>query len=445
MNLMDCKPAYKDLDWRAYLRTIQKGLHSATASRTAAILESVPCWWGIGQISAGLRHHWGPKFRFDWFDGGAQFSNGSYGAWAKVTRPSASEVRSNPTFSLDTCSCSWIEKSPENGAMGLFSGRSQAYWFFRQVRWKGLSVEQKRRIAWDVFHVSYTWQPRFFGFCLLIFRSHFTLLVNCAKSLTSTDSSIGSARAKKILYFVWSPPWHLYIFLLANLLAFYLTYLLTYLLAFYLAFYLAYLLTYILTYLLAFYLAFYLAYLLAYVLAYLLAYLPAFYLAFYLAYLLAYVLAYLLAYLLAFYLASYLAYYLTNLLGFYLAYLVAFYLTFYLAFYLAYLLAFHLAYLLAFYLAYLLAFYLAVEVQRCTLSWAGPRLRSSGAHWAGQLAGWGPAVHTELGSSQVEVQRCTLSWAARRLTSSSAHWAGKLAKSWQGWQGGSGGGRGGGS
>ena len=51
-----------------------------------------------------------------------------------------------------------------------------------------------------------------------------------------------------------------------------------------------------------------------------------------------------------------------------------------------------------------------VEVQRCTLSWEGPRLRSSGAHWAGQVPGWGPAVHTELGLSQVEVQRCTLSW-----------------------------------
>ena len=46
------------------------------------------------------------------------------------------------------------------------------------------------------------------------------------------------------------------------------------------------------------------------------------------------------------------------------------------AFYLAYLLAFY----LTFYLAYLLAFYLAVEVQRCALSWEGPRLRSSGAH-----------------------------------------------------------------
>ena len=58
-----------------------------------------------------------------------------------------------------------------------------------------------------------------------------------------------------------------------------------------------------------------------------------------------------------------------------------------------------------------------VEVQRCTLSWEGPRLRSSGAHCAGQVPVWGPAVHTELGSSQVEVQRCTLSWAARRLRS----------------------------
>ena len=36
-------------------------------------------------------------------------------------------------------------------------------------------------------------------------------------------------------------------------------------------------------------------------------------------------------------------------------------------------------------------------------------LRSSGAHWAGQVPGWGPAVHIELGRSQV----------------SGAHWAGK--------------------
>ena len=256
-----------------------------------------------------------------------------------------------------------------------------------------------------------------------------------------------SGMVKQILYFVWSPPWHLYIFLLANLLAFYLTYLLAFYLANLLAFYLAYLLAFYLTYLLAFYLAyllafyltyllaFYLAYLLAYILANLLAfyltYLLAFYLAnllaFYLAHLLAFYLTYLLAFYLAFHLAYLLAFYLAVYLAYPLAYLLAFYLAYLLAFYLAYLMAFSLAYLLAFDLTYLLAFYLAVEVQRCTLSWAGPRLRSSGAHWAGQVPGWGPAVHTELGSSQVEVQRCTLSWAARRLRSSGAHWAGQLA------------------
>jgi len=80
---------------------------------------------------------------------------------------------------------------------------------------------------------------------------------------------------------------------------------------------------------------------------------------------------------------------------------------------LANLLAFYLTYLLAFdpafYLAYLLAFYLPAEVQQCTLSWGGPRLRSSGAHCAGQIPGW------------VEVQRCTLGWAGPRLRSSGAH------------------------
>ena len=82
-----------------------------------------------------------------------------------------------------------------------------------------------------------------------------------------------------------------------------------------------------------------------------------------------------------------------------------------------------------------------VEVQRRTLSWEGPRLRSSGAHWAGKVPGWGPAVHTELGRSQVEVQRCTLSWAGPRLRSSGAHGARKLTKNFpKSWQGGSEGG-----
>ena len=150
-------------------------------------------------------------------------------------------------------------------------------------------------------------------------------------------------------------------------------------------------------------LAFYLANILALYLAYLLAFYLTFYLAFYLAYLLAFYRAYLLTF------------YLANLLAFSLAYLLAFYLAYLKTFYLAYLLAFYLAYLMAFYLAYLLAFYLAI--------WP---LRSSGAHWAGQVPGWGPAVHTELGRSQVEVQRCTLSWAGPRLRSSGAHWAGKV-------------------
>ena len=53
--------------------------------------------------------------------------------------------------------------------------------------------------------------------------------------------------------------------------------------------------------------------------------------------------------------------------------------------------------------------------------WAGSRLRPSGAHSAGQVPGWGPAVHAELGRFQVEVQRCTLSWAGPRFRSSGAH------------------------
>ena len=186
--------------------------------------------------------------------------------------------------------------------------------------------------------------------------------------LVNWDNDIPKIWKIKLLYFELSTPWHLYVLLLANLLAFYLTYLL--------AFYLAYLLTLYLAY----HLAFYLAYFLLYVLAYLLA--------LYLAYLLAYLLAFYLAYLLAFYLAY--------LLQHVLAYLLAFFLTFYLAFYLAYF---------------------------CHSIWP---LRSSGAHWAQRVPGWGPAVLTELGRSQVEVQRCSLSSDGPRLRSSSAHWARKV-------------------
>ena len=92
-----------------------------------------------------------------------------------------------------------------------------------------------------------------------------------------------------------------------------------------------------------------------------------------------------------------------------------------LAFYVAYILAVYLAYILAVFLAYILAFHLAAEVQRCPLSSEGPRLRSSGAHCARKVPGWGPAVPTALRTLQlrpsrahsdrkpaVEVQQCPL-------------------------------------
>ena len=196
--------------------------------------------------------------------------------------------------------------------------------------------------------------------------------------------------------------------------------------------------------------------LLANLLAFYLANILALYLAYLLAFYLAYILAFCLAYLLVFYLAYLLAFYLAYLL----AYLLAFYLAYLLAFYLAYLRLFYLTFYLAFYLAYLVAFYLVVEVHRCPLSSEGPRLRSSGAHWARKVPGWGPAVPTELGRSQVKVQRCHCArkvpgWGplrtlrlrssrahsdrSRQLRSSSAHCAQKLAKrSAKSWQGGSG-------
>jgi len=44
-----------------------------------------------------------------------------------------------------------------------------------------------------------------------------------------------------------------------------------------------------------------------------------------------------------------------------------------------------------------------VEVQRCTLSWAGPRLRSSGAHWPTELGSWRRAWR-RVGKAEVEVE-----------------------------------------
>ena len=174
---------------------------------------------------------------------------------------------------------------------------------------------------------------------------------------------------RKLLYFVWSPPWHLYILLLANLLAFYLTYFL------------------------AFYLAFYLAYLLALYLAYLLAY-------------------YLLK---SSNILSGISPGTLSGISFGILSGISSRILFYLTFYLAYLLAFYLAFEVQ---RCALSSEGQVEVQQCALSSAGPRLRSSGAHWAGKVPGWGPAV----GRSQVEVQR----WEGPRLRSSGAHSPGKV-------------------
>ena len=57
-----------------------------------------------------------------------------------------------------------------------------------------------------------------------------------------------------------------------------------------------------------------------------------------------------------------------------------------------------------------------VEVQRCSLSSAGPRLRSRRSQ-----------VEVQRCWSQVEVQRCSLSSAGTRLRSSGAHCAQTLA------------------
>ena len=70
----------------------------------------------------------------------------------------------------------------------------------------------------------------------------------------------------KLLYFKWSPPWHVK----AYILTFYLSDCLTFILTFYLPFFLALYLTSILTFYLPFFLAFYLASVLAFYLAYIL-------------------------------------------------------------------------------------------------------------------------------------------------------------------------------
>ena len=261
----------------------------------------------------------------------------------------------------------------------------------------GLAWQFKCKMNWEIVNYKGWYLMGLYGM-RWDYMEWYNVWLVVSTPLKNMSSSIGMMTFpiwwEKLLDFELSPPWHLYVLLLANLLAFYLTYLLAlilaYLLALYLAyllaFYLAYLLQYVLAYLLAlylayllaylltFYLAFYLANLLAYVLANILAlylaYLLAVYLTFYLAYLpafyLAYLLAFYLAYLLAFYLANLLAFYLANILALYLAYLLAFYLTFYLAYLPAFYLAYLLAYLLALYLAYLLAYLLTFNLALCS-------------------------------------------------------------------------------
>ena len=69
-------------------------------------------------------------------------------------------------------------------------------------------------------------------------------------------------------------------------------------------------------------------------------------------------------------------------------------LVFYIILYLPYILVIYLIYILAIFLTYILVFY--------------PRLRSSGAHWAQKVPGWGPVVFIGVGRFLVEVQWCPL-------------------------------------
>ena len=91
--------------------------------------------------------------------------------------------------------------------------------------WLNCTVNHKTwGCLWCEVYVLYSTEYRLYSCVMMYYRSFF--------------------HPQKVFYFVWSPPWHLYILLLANLLAFYLTYLLAFYLAYLLAFYLAYLLAY---------------------------------------------------------------------------------------------------------------------------------------------------------------------------------------------------------
>ena len=160
-------------------------------------------------------------------------------------------LRPQTSSSLTTSSCAWAEELDEFSEFGQIKGKKNNPTLF----WvQAFSLELMHGQILSGLRLSYSNVGPQIGLCWGKYGDF--------------EDTWG---AKKLLYFVWSPPWHLYIFLLATPLAFYLTYLLAYLLAFYLAYLLANLLAFYLAYLLAFYLtylvAFYLAYLLAFYLA----------------------------------------------------------------------------------------------------------------------------------------------------------------------------------
>ena len=87
------------------------------------------------------------------------------------------------------------------------------------------------------------------------------------------------------------------------------------------------------------------------------------------------------------------------------------------------------------FLAYILAFHLAAEVQRCPLSSEGPRLRSSGAHWARKVPSWRPALPTALRTLQL---RSAVAHCARKLVKSEElarrKWTWKWRQRWWRWR-----------
>ena len=245
---------------------------------------------------------------------------------------------------------------------------------------------------WMEWFVSVFYSPEFF-------QDHLTLnFRNLDLPVHGCWMMLNPQYAENLLYFELSPPWHLYVLLLANLLAFYLTYLLAFYLAYLLAFYLAYLLAFYLAYLLAFYLAYHLQYVLAYLLA------------LYLAHLLAYI----------FWHSIWQIFWHMFWQTFWHFIWHTFWHSIWHIFWHSIWQTFwHFIWHIFWH-----SFWHSIWRSIWHIFWHSIwPLRSSGAHWARRVPGWGPAVLTELGGSQVEVQRCSLSSDGPRLRSSGAHCA----------------------